>query len=91
MDDAVDNTRDHRRMAAKKPLGAFRDRVEYRLHVGRRTGDDLQDIGGRGLPLQRFLGLVEQPDVLDRDHGLVGEGLQQLDVVIGETRRARAA
>ena len=27
------------------------------------------------------LRLVEQPHVLDRDHGLVGEGLQQLDVM----------
>ena len=27
------------------------------------------------------LRLVEQPGVLDRDHGLVGEGLQQLDMM----------
>ena len=91
MDDAVDNTRDHRRMAAEKPLGAFRDRFEYRLHVRRRTGDHLQDIGGGGLPLQRFLRLVEQPRVLDGDHGLVGEGLQQLNVMGRQTRRARGA
>ena len=30
------------------------------------------------------LRLVEQPRILDGDHGLVGEGLQQLDVVVGE-------
>src|SRR5437763_1983624 len=29
----------------------------------------------------RFLRLVEQPGVLDGDHGLVGEGLEQLDVM----------
>ena len=40
-----------------------------------------QDLGGRGLLLERFLGLVEQPHVLDRDHRLVGEGLQQRDLV----------
>ena len=30
------------------------------------------------------LHLVEQPHVLDRDHGLVGEGLHQLDLLVGE-------
>jgi len=30
------------------------------------------------------LELVEQPDVLDGDHGLVGEGLQQRDLLIRE-------
>ena len=34
--------------------------------------------------LQRLLGLVEQPHVLDRDHRLVGEGLQQRDLLVGE-------
>ena len=52
-----------------------------------RTADDLEHVGGRGLLLQRLresrsrLHLLEQPHVLDRDHGLVGEGLQQLDVM----------
>ena len=31
-----------------------------------------------------LLHLVEQLDVLDGDHRLIGEGLQQLDVVVGE-------
>ena len=31
----------------------------------------LQDLGRRGLPLERLLGLVEQAHVLDRDHRLV--------------------
>ena len=75
MDDAVDNTRDHRRMAAEKPLGAFRDRFEYRLHVRRRTGDDLKDFRGRGLPLQRFARLVEQSRVVDRNGCLRREAL----------------
>jgi len=51
----------------------------------------LSTSAGRGLLLQGFgqiLGalpdFVEQPRVLDRDHGLVGKGLQQLDVLVGE-------
>ena len=28
------------------------------------------------------LHLVEQPRILDRDHGLVGEGLDQLDLAL---------
>ena len=84
MDDAVDNTRDHRRMAAEKPLGAFRDRFEYRLHVRRRAGDHLEDVGRRSLPLQRLLRLVEQPRVLDGDHGLVGEALEYRNLVFRE-------
>ena len=40
----------------------------------------LQDLRGRRLPLERFLGLVEQARVLDRDHRLLGEGLDHRDV-----------
>ena len=65
----------------KQPVRAGCDGLEYRLHVRRRTGDHLQDVGGGGLPFQRLLGLVEQPRVFDGDHGLIGEGLQQLDLV----------
>ena len=58
------------------------------------VGDSLitrQDLGGGGLPLQRLLRLVEQPRVLDRDHRLVGEGLEQRDLLVGERRRPRRA
>ena len=54
--------------------------VEHRLHVGRRLRDDLQDLGAGRLLLQRFAQLGEQPHVLDGDHGLRGEGLQELDL-----------
>src|SRR4030095_15491056 len=37
------------------------------------------------------LELLEQPDVLDRDHGLVGEGLQQRNLLLGERAHLRAA
>ena len=50
-----------------------------------------QHLGGRRLLLQRLgqlagarLHLVEQPHVLDRDHRLVGESGDQLDLLIGE-------
>jgi len=45
-------------VAEKPPMslfGAGRYGLEYWVHVRRRTGDDLQDIGGGGLPLQRFV------------------------------------
>ena len=56
--------------------------VKYRLHVGRRLADDAQDIGSRGLPGQRLLGLVEQPRILDGDDCLVGKGLQESDLLV---------
>ena len=49
--------------------------------------DHLQDLGRRRLPLQRLLGLVEHPRVLDRDHRLVGEGLEQRELLVGERPR----
>ena len=51
----------------------------------------LQHLRGRRLLLQRLgklararLHLVEQPHVLDRDHRLIGEGRDQLDLLLGE-------
>src|ERR1019366_6480672 len=62
-------------------------RRQDRLQVERRTTDDLQHVGGRDLLLQRLrkigglrLHLVEQPDVFDGDHGLVGKGRDQFDL-----------
>ena len=64
--------------------GKFHERIEHGLQVESRAADDLEHVGCRCLLLQRFaefcrpcLDLVEKADVLDRDHGLVGEGLQQ--------------
>ena len=72
----VRNARHHGRVAAQQQVGIVGDGIEHRLHVGGRAGDHFEDIGRRGLSLQRLLGLVEQPHVLDRDHGLVGEGAE---------------
>ena len=49
-------------------------RIEHRLQIARRGTDNRQHIGGSGLLLQvDFAQFVEQPRVLDGDHGLVGK------------------
>jgi len=63
------------------------DRLEYRLNVRRRSGNHAQDIGRGRLPFQRFLRLVEQAHVLDRDDRLVGEGAQQRHLLVGQRAR----
>ncbi len=83
---------------------AVRNRFKNRHHVSGRAADDAQDLGGRGLLFQRFgdfgvtrLELLEQPHVLDRDHRLVGESFEQLDLAVrkradlhaGESRSCR--
>ena len=71
--------------------------LEHRLKLAGRARDDLQHLRGRGLLLQCLgevararLHLVEQPHVLDRDHRLVGEGRDQLDLLVGERPHRRA-
>ena len=57
------------------------------LEIEGRAADDLEHVGGRRLPLQRSRSssqLVEQPRVLDGDHGLGGEILHQRDLLVGE-------
>src|SRR5262245_13553095 len=59
-------------------------RVEYRLQIEGRAAYNLEHVGGGGLLLQRFAQLVEQACVLDGDNGLVGEGHDQVDLLLGE-------
>src|SRR5262249_44488178 len=73
---------------------AHYDRVKNRLHVRLRAADHAQDVAGGRLRVQRRrqvavarLQFLEQPYVLDGDDGLVGEGLQKLDVLVGEGTR----
>ena len=64
---------------------------EHGLEVERRA-DRLPDLAQRlaarpptaSARAVRASQLLEQPHVLDRDHRLVGEGLQQLDLLVGE-------
>ena len=79
-----------------KARGVLGDRVEDRLDVRRRARYNPQDLGRRGLLLQRLRHLCvgrrerpilllefrEQPHVLDGDDGLVGEGLEQGEMLI---------
>src|SRR5215467_10094646 len=71
--------------------------VKYRGELARRTRYDTQHLRGRrlllqglaqvGRPLSQF---VQQPCVLDGDDGLVGEILNQLDLLVGERPRLLA-
>ena len=78
-------------VSSAQPNGAANDRVEDGLNFGLRLADDSQDLAGRGLLVQRhgkiaiaFLKLREQPDILDGDHRLIGEGLEQGDLRVRE-------
>ena len=64
-----------------QPRGILRNHIEHRLDIRRRAGDDAENFTRRRLLLQRLMLLdSEQPDVLNRDNGLVGEGFEQLDL-----------
>src|SRR5207248_2203893 len=58
----------------------LRDRVQYRLYIRRRAGDDAQDFTRRSLLFQRFFQFLKQPHVLDGDHRLVGESFKELNL-----------
>ena len=75
---------DLRIVCVAQPRRILRDRIQHRLNIRRRAGDDAQDFARRRLLLQRFLEFLEQPHVLDGDHRLVGEGFEQLDLRRGE-------
>ena len=78
--------------SAPHSRAAVRDEgIEHRLQIEGRPADDVEHVRGRGLLLERLgqlrsprLDLVEQPHVLDRDHRLVGEGGDELDLLVGE-------
>ena len=78
-------------VAREQALAALQDLLEHRPAVGDRAADHAQHLGGRGLLLERLLGLVEEARVLDRDHRLVGEGLEQGDLARQERAAPRRA
>ena len=67
-----------------QPRRTLGDRIKNRLNIRRRAGNDAQDFARRRLLLQRLFEFVEQPHILDRDDGLVGESFKQLDLRRGE-------
>src|SRR5262245_44236830 len=76
---------------AAESSGAFSHDLHHRLEVRWRARDDPQDLRGGRLLLESFGQLLvprfelrEQPHVLDGDHGLVGERLEKLDLLIGK-------
>src|SRR5262249_55378143 len=78
--------------------GTVDDCVENWLHISRGLADHGQDFRRRRLLVQRLgdlcmgrcegaillLQLGEQSNILDGDHGLVGEGLHKGDLPVGE-------
>ncbi len=94
---------DGRAVGVTQPRCLFHNALEHGIEVARVGADQLQDLGGRGLQLQRlrqvvvaFLDLAEETGVLDGDRRLIRERLQQGDLVVcvpacgraGETDRA---
>src|SRR5262249_39704976 len=82
---------DHRLVSVAKLGSRLDQRIEHGLQVESRTADDLKHVGCGGLLLEGCtqiaragLHLVKQPHVLDRDHRLIGEGLDQLDLLVGK-------
>src|SRR5262249_15342313 len=72
--------------------------LKYLFQIERRATDDLQHVGGRCLTFERLLQLafarllsLKQSRVLDCDYGLVGEGLEQTDLLFSERSHFGAA
>ena len=89
-----EDERPFRLTQADRVLG---QRVEDRLEIERGPPDHLEQLAGRRLLLERDpqlavprLELLEQAHVLDGDHGLVAEGLQELDMAGRELPRLGA-
>src|SRR5271166_2487839 len=67
-----------------EPSSRLDERIQHALQVEGRAADNLEHIGGRGLLLERFAKLVEQPRVLNGDDRLGGECVQELDLRISK-------
>src|SRR6266568_5260029 len=76
-----------------KPASTFGESPQDGLDIGRRSCNHAKYLARRRLLFERFtklattrLHLVEQTNILDCDHRLVGEGSDQLDLLISEWR-----
>src|SRR5262245_42089167 len=58
--------------------------LQHWLQIRRRPRNNAQDSTRGRLLLQSLFEFIEQPHVLDCDHGLVGKGFKQLDLRRGE-------
>src|SRR6516225_6540639 len=71
--------------AVEDELGIAENGVERRAQLVAHIGEELRLVAARLLDLAALvLNLLEQPHVLDGDAGLVGKGLRQLDLLVGE-------
>ena len=70
---------------------ALRDRREHTIEIERGAADRPEDLRDGGLLVQRLLRRVEEPNVLDRDRGLVGEGPSEVDLLLGEGAQLESA
>ena len=71
-------------LGAADARGVFQHGAKHRLQLASRARYHLQDLGGRGLLLERLAQLAQEPRVLDGDHCLIREGLQQADLLVSE-------
>ena len=76
-------------IGSAKPASVFNQCVENRLKIERRAAYDLQNFARRGLLFQSLsevvvprLQFLEQPDIFNGDHSLVGEGFEQSYLLI---------
>src|SRR5262249_28975094 len=83
----ADETRDGRHIRLAESSGRFDQRVENGLKIESRAADHLEHVGGGGLLLEGFTKFIEQANVLDGDHGLVSEGLDQFNLLLTEAPR----
>ena len=63
---------------------------QARREIEGRAADDLEHVRGRSLLLEGFTQLAKQPRILDGDHGLSGEVLDQRDLLVGERQHLLA-
>src|SRR5262249_40788658 len=78
-------------VSAEQPDAAAHYRVEHRLDISLRLTNDTQNVTGGGLLVQSGgkvtvarLQLLEQANVLNGDHRLIGESIQQRDLSLGK-------
>jgi hypothetical protein len=71
--------------AVEDQFGVAEDGVERRAQLVAHVGKELRLVLARlGELVALVLDLVEQPDIFDGDHGLVGEGGDQFDLLMRE-------
>src|SRR5215470_7221008 len=88
---AVRETVENAEIGITHARGILQHRVEDRLQIAGRTGDDLEHLAGGGLLLECIgqlaracLRLLKKTGVLDSDHRMVGEGAEKRDLPFGK-------